>query len=82
MKFVATEIGEIYELDLARSGNWVRNNPQNKPQFDKNELAKEISDAIMMLIVAGLAEGVNPLQALEDKLQSKLAEKGLEKYSE
>jgi len=48
MKFVQTELGEVYELDLARSGDWIRNNPQNKPNFDKEELAKELGDAIMM----------------------------------
>jgi hypothetical protein len=80
MKFVQTELGEVYELDLARSGNWVRNNPQNKPDFNKEELARELGDAIMMLIVAGLSENVNPLSALYEKLQNKLVEKGLPKY--
>lgn len=80
MKFVQTELGEVYELDLARSGDWVRNNPQNKPDFDKEELARELGDAIMMLIVAGITEGVNPLSALYEKLQNKLVEKGLPKY--
>ena len=72
MKFVATEIGEVYELDLARQGNWVRNNPQAKPKFNKEDLAKELGDCIMMLLVAGIAEGVNPLEALENKIKSKM----------
>lgn len=72
MKFVMTEVAEVYEIDLARSGKWVRNNPDSKPEFDKDALAKELGDAIMMLIVAGMVEGVNPLEALENKIKSKM----------
>lgn len=75
MKFLQTELAEVYELDLARIGGWVRNNPQNKPEFSKEKLAEELGDAIMMLIVAGLAENVNPIQALESKMQRKLGKK-------
>lgn len=78
MAFVHTEIGEVYELDLARINGWVRNNPQNKPKFSKEELAKELGDAIMMLIVAGLAEDVNPLEALENKIKEKMGKNQLE----
>lgn len=73
MKFVATELGEVYELDLSREGGWVRNNPQNKPQFSKEALSEELGDAIMMLVVAGLAEGVDPIKSLIDKLNKKIA---------
>lgn len=72
MKFVATEIAEVYELDLSRIGGWVRNNPDSKPDFDKNALAEELGDAIMMLVVAGMAEGVDPIEALQNKMERKL----------
>lgn len=82
MAFVSTELGEVYELLLSESGGWVRNNPQNKPDFNKDDLAKELGDGIMMLLVEGIINNVNPLEALENKLQTKLVEKGLEKYCE
>jgi len=73
MKFVLTEIGEVYEIDLSRVGGWVRNNPDNKPiTFDKERLATELGDVIMMIMVAGMAEGVNPLAALIRKINKKL----------
>jgi NTP pyrophosphatase (non-canonical NTP hydrolase) len=72
MKFVLTEIGEVYEIDLSRVGGWVRNNPQDKPEFDKEALGRELGDVIMMLMVAGIAEGVNPLAALVNKINKKL----------
>lgn len=72
MKFVLTELGEVYELDLAREGGWVRNNLQSKPSFSKEELSKELGDAIMMLMVAGIVEGVDPIDSLVDKLRSKI----------
>lgn len=73
MKFALTEIAEVFELDLARTGGWVRNNPQNKPEFDKDKLATELGDAIMMLMVAGIAEGVDPIDALNKKISKKLS---------
>jgi NTP pyrophosphatase (non-canonical NTP hydrolase) len=72
MKFVHTEIAEVYELDLSRVGGWIRNHPENKPDFDKQKLAEELGDAIMMLLVAGMAEGVDPIDALYRKIEKKL----------
>lgn len=74
MKFLQTELAEVYELDLARIGGWERNNPQNKPSFSPEKLAEELGDAIMMLIVAGIAEGVDPVDALKRKMERKLDE--------
>ena len=72
MKFVATEIGEVYEVDLARTDGWVRNNPDGKPIFTKEQLASELGDVIMMVMVAGIVEGVDPLDALVKKINRKL----------
>ena len=78
MKFVTTEIAEVYELDLSRIGGWVRNHPENKPDFDKEALSEELGDAIMMLIVAGIAEGVDPIDSLQNKIKHKLNMIGME----
>jgi len=80
LKFVHTELGEVYELDLSRDGGWIRNNPENKPEFDKNDLAKELGDVVMMIIVAGIAEGVDVEQALANKLSKKLEQLNLPPY--
>lgn len=70
--FVTTEMGEVYELLLDRSSGFVRNNPDAKPKFSEDRLAEELGDAIMLLVVAGLVEGVDPLVALEEKIRSKM----------
>jgi NTP pyrophosphatase (non-canonical NTP hydrolase) len=72
MKFALTEVGEVYEIDLAREGGWVRNNPDAKPEFDKERLSTELGDVIMMLMVAGIVEGVNPLASLVTKINKKI----------
>lgn len=71
LMFVHTELAEVYELLIARSGGWTRNNPQNKPVFTKEGLGEELGDAIMMLMVAGWVEGVDPVKALLEKLYRK-----------
>jgi hypothetical protein len=71
MQWMQTEVAEVYELDLAR-GTWVRNNPDNKEPFSKERLAEELGDAIMMLIVAGRVEGVDPMLALQRKIRDRV----------
>jgi hypothetical protein len=76
MKFVITEIGEAYEVDLVGK-DYIRNNPENKPkpeteEFRKKMLGRELGDAMMMLQVAGMAEGCNPIQELLKKLGIKV----------
>jgi NTP pyrophosphatase (non-canonical NTP hydrolase) len=70
--WATTELGEVYELLLARDGGWVRNNPQDHDNFSKEKFSEELGDVIMMLMVAGYVEGVNPIQSLKDKINSKL----------
>lgn len=74
MAWANTEIGEVYELLLSRNKRWIRNNPDGKEEFTKERFAEELSDVIMMLMVAGYVEGVNPIQALKDKITRKLEE--------
>lgn len=72
MKFVITELGEVYELDLNRIGGYIRNHPENKPTYSKEAMAEELGDAIFMLIVAGYVDGVDPIKAMTDKMNRKL----------
>jgi hypothetical protein len=67
MEFVGTELGEVYEVDLSRR-EWVRNHPENKPIFSKELLAEELGDVIFMLIVAGIVEEVDPILAMNRKM--------------
>lgn len=72
LAFASTELGEVYELLLDRQGGWVRNNPDDKSKFSEQKLAEELGDVIMMIMLAGYVEGVNPIQALKDKINRKL----------
>ncbi len=73
MAFAHTEIGEAYEVYLAQFEGWVRNDPDHEP-FSAARLAEELGDAIMMLVVAGIAYGIDPVQALREKMAHKLIE--------
>lgn len=63
-----TELAEVYELILAKDGGWVRNNPEDHDGWSPERFAEELGDTIMMLLVAGYAEGVDALLALENKI--------------
>jgi NTP pyrophosphatase (non-canonical NTP hydrolase) len=77
LKFLVTELGEVYELDLSRVEGYVRNNPESKPKYSKELMAEELGDVLMMVIAAGMAEGVDPVDALEKKIKSKMKRLGL-----
>lgn len=72
--FSQTEVSEVYELLFSREGGFVRNHPENKPVFTKDKLAEELGDAIFMLLVAGYSEDVDPLDAMQKKMERKLNE--------
>lgn len=72
LAWAQTELGEVYEILLGWSGDWVRNNPQDHPVKTKEDFAEELGDVIMMVMMAGYVEGVNPIQALKDKINRKL----------
>lgn len=74
MGFVVTEMAEANEIYFAKDPEWVRNNPENKPVYDRQELGKELADAIAMLIRAGWAEGVDPLAVLDERVHEELFE--------
>ena len=77
MGWVGAEIGEVYEV-LLSNGGWIRNNPENHPPKDNNDLAEELGDVIFMLMLAGYSEGVNPLEALKAKMARKLEKLNVE----
>lgn len=76
MAFIATEIGGAYEqllVEEVEGLGWVRNNPLNKPdRFDPQKFGEELGDAVLMLMVAGMRYGVNPLQLMLEKMERKL----------
>ena len=76
LAWATTDFGEVYELLLARQGGWVRNNPDDKASFTPEKFSEELGDVIMMLMVAGYVEGVNPIQSLKDKIARKLSSLG------
>lgn len=69
--FLNTELGEAYELLLARSSGWVRNNPQDKSGYSDEKFAEELGDVIMMAIITGHVAGVDALEALKAKIVRK-----------
>lgn len=72
MAFAHTEIAEAFEVFLARD-DWNRNNPENKPTYTSNDLEKELSQAIMMIQVAGMCMDVDPLLRLKEDKEVYLA---------
>jgi NTP pyrophosphatase (non-canonical NTP hydrolase) len=78
MAWVSTEIGEVYEV-LLSTKPWVRNNPDSKPKFSREHLAEELGDVIFMIMLTGHAAGVNPLDAMQEKMTNKLKLVELEK---
>jgi len=72
IKFLVTELAEVEELDLDRSSSWVRNHPETKPKYNKEDMAEELGDVVLMAMVAGIVDGVDPLEALLNKMNNKL----------
>ena len=74
MQWVETELAEVYELILARKGGWKRNNPDDHLDFSDVLFEEELGDAIFMLLIVGIGEGVNPLRGMLNKMERKLNE--------
>ena len=64
--FLTSEIGELADALVAGQGEWIRNNPERE-----RSIANEIGDVLMMLTVFASTQGVDPVQALKDKMRSK-----------
>ena len=71
-RFVIEELGELARDMNDMIPGWKRNNPRKLPPTS-DDIADEIGDAIMMLMVLGMTVGVNPLESLYRKMsRSKL----------
>lgn len=74
LAFAQTEVSEAMEVVLARNPLYVRNHPEDKPEGTEWELALECGQAIMMLMVTCLMEGMNPLYSMLAYLADKIGE--------
>ena len=64
--FLTSEIGELADAFVADQGDWIRNNP------DKDRsVSDEIGDVLMMLTVFSEALGIDPVQAMLEKMEKK-----------
>lgn len=74
LQWAHTESGEVSEQLLARRPGWIRNNPDDHSEFSEEKLIEEIADQVFMLIVAGMVEGYDVLDVMQNKLERKLKE--------
>lgn len=73
LQWALTELGEAHELLLTRKGPWQRNHPDAHPEkFDLDAFGEELGDVILMLMVAGTVEGIDPEQCLRLKIERTL----------
>lgn len=70
--WATTELGEVYEQMLAKSGGYVRNNPDDHPGFQQERFAEELADIIFMILVTGIITNCDPLEALMIKAARKI----------
>ncbi len=64
--FLVSEVGELADALVAGQGEWIRNNPDRE-----RHIPSEIGDVLMMLTVFAAAQGIDPLDALLEKMRSK-----------
>lgn len=74
LKFALTELAEALELELSLHGGWVRNNPSGKEHYTDKRMEEELGDVLMMVIVAGMALGLDPITGMISKMERKLSE--------
>jgi len=70
--WTTTEVAEAIELLMQRDGDWTRNNPENKKEFTKARLERELGDIIWMALVVGIVEDVNPISGMISKALEKI----------
>lgn len=64
--WLVTEVGEAADEWMRIDKDWVRNNPQ--PDYSPERFGSELGDVMLMAMVAGLADGVSPLEMLLEKM--------------
>ena len=70
MMFSITELGEAFDALLELSGGWLRNHPENK-HGTVGDLAEELADALMMIMVAGHTIGFDLEEVLIARMKRK-----------
>lgn len=64
--FLVSEMGELSDALVADQAEWVRNNPDRE-----RDVEAEIGDVLMMLTVFADSQGINPIDAMLKKMESK-----------
>ena len=74
--FAVCELGECFEQQNAKdAGKWKRNNPARHKPYTERAFAEECGDVIMMAFAAAwFTAGLNPLEALLNKMRRKVAD--------
>ena len=67
--FTQTELSEAIELILGKDREYVRNNPDDKEAYTPERFAEELGDVIYMCIITGVVAGVNPIDAMHNKMR-------------
>lgn len=65
----ADRIGRSDRITAGPPGRLVAESPREARKVLQNRLAEELGDAVMMLLVAGIVEGVDPLIAMSAKVE-------------
>jgi len=73
LMWAMTELGEAAD-ELLRKTKWIRNNPAKETDYDNDKFVEELGDTMMMLMVAGMVSGKDPLKAMEEKIRRKINE--------
>ena len=70
MMFAASELGEAFDVLLEMKGGWTRNHPDSKDNTI-GDLAEELADTLMMIMVAGHSIGVDLENVLIARMKRK-----------
>lgn len=68
--WLTTELGELIDSTLRLELNWVRNSEKSV------DMASEVADVLLMLLVFCKATSIDPVEALLEKMERKLKELG------
>ena len=64
--FLVSEIGELSDAFVEEQAQWVRNKPDRE-----RDVKAEIGDVLMMLTVFAASQGIDPQEAMLNKMRSK-----------
>ncbi len=64
--FLVSEVGELADAFVEQQAQWVRNNPDRE-----RDVQAEIGDVLMMLTVFAATQGIDPFEAMKNKMRKK-----------